>query len=187
MPSGTNELGKKENFARGLSSKGKSRGPLARRNPNWTNETSIKPAPKETIVAGYDRSGHQPGNPGFNREGKPPYKEYDAGAHAKQPRGHPIGAGTPSTKPPIANIKAEGSKPMGEVAHTGPKDRGSRLVEQPNGPGNHKQPQGHSIGAGTRTARVGESMGKGSGAFRGMTSNPLRCHNGGHRIGAREK
>ena len=38
-------------------------------------------------------------------------------------------------------------KDHGEVAYTGPgpRERGSELIEQPNGPGNHKQPQGKSI------------------------------------------
>jgi len=164
------------------------KGPKPKGNSNRMNKVSSKP---DSVARpnNYDRSGHYPGNPGFNREGKPPYRDFDAGAHAKQPKGKSIGAGPPSTKPPIANIKP-GADPMGrhhgEVAYTGPADRGSRLVEQPNGPQGHRQPGGKSIGAGTKTARVGEGMGKGSGAFRGMTSNPLHCHNGGHRIGCKK-
>lgn len=152
---------------------------MKHKNPDRMNEKSVKPT-------GYDRSGHYPGNPGFNREGKPPYQDYDAGAHAKQARGHPIGAGTPSTNKPIANIKPGGSD-MGnkEVANTGPADRGSRLVEKTS-EGHFTKTGVHGIGVGSKP-RLGETMGQGSGAFRGMSSNPLRCTNNGHRIGARKK
>jgi hypothetical protein len=156
-----------------------------RSNPDAWNEVSVKPAPKR-IEHGYDRSSHHPGNPGFSREGKPPYKEFDGGAHARQSHGHPIGTGTASAKPAIANIKAEGSKPMGEVANVGTSNRGSKLVGNTHELGDHcRQPQGHSIGAGRSTSRAGESMGGGKHTFRGMKSSPTSKTNGGHRIGRR--
>jgi hypothetical protein len=97
------------------------------------------------------------------REGKPPYGKYDAGAHARQPRGHSIGihdgpqghAGqgfeaekrehfgamtdksTPEHNKPVANIPAN--------------TEGSALVENC-GMGHARQPGGKSIGAGERAS-----------------------------------
>lgn len=110
---------------------------------------------------GYDRSGHFPGNPGFNREGKPPYGNYDAGAHAKQPKGQSIGIHDPGVnQKQHTEFGAEMREHFGkeasggghernrvEVANTGPADRGTSLVENC-GMGEAKQPHGKSIGAG---------------------------------------
>jgi hypothetical protein len=114
---------------------------------------------------GYDRSGHFPGNPGFKREGKPPYGDYNAGAHAKQPHGKSIGNAPEFTghranqsyqaelsehHGGIAGRSSMGrAQPEGGVAHTGPADRGgSELQEKGPAPGNHHQPAGKSLGAG---------------------------------------
>jgi hypothetical protein len=121
-----------------------------------------KPKSKEK---GYDRSGHFPGNPGFKREGKPPYGEYNGGAHAKQPHGKSIGNASEFTgHRPNQSFQAElsehhggeakgssmGKHHGGEVAHTGPSDRGgSELQDKGPGPGNHHQPSGKSIGVET--------------------------------------
>lgn len=121
---------------------------------------------------GYDRSAHEPGNPGFgkDREGKPPYRKYDAGTHAKQPHGKSIGIHDPGVnKKGSTSFEAESRehgggtagrtgntrKGGGEVAFTGPSDRGSSLVEEC-GTGHAGQPSGKSIGAGsTGNSKVG--------------------------------
>lgn len=116
---------------------------------------------------GYDRSGHFPGNPGFHREGKPPYGKYDAGAHAKQPHGKSIGAAPEHAKHranqsfeaevkehnsggkhgAVANIAAKGGSTMGhrgEVANVD-KPEGSHLLEQDNDR-HAKQHKGDGVG-----------------------------------------
>lgn len=144
--------------------------------------------PKQAIAIGlsesgqsnkkYDRSGHFPGNPGFNREGKPPYRKYDAGAQAKQPKGQSLHYGAPEDahKPHQSyqaeqrehwGSEAEGKtmKHRGEVAFTGESKRGSHLIEETNLVENHKQPHGKSIGAGRTDIaehHKGHGMGKGS-------------------------
>lgn len=124
---------------------------------------------------GYDRSGHFPGNPGFNREGKPPYGNYDAGAHAKQPHGKSIGIHDPgvnqkqhtkfgSEMREHFGKEASGGgheRNRGEVANVGPADRGTELVENC-GMGHDKQPHGKSIGAGSKDIaahHIGHGMG----------------------------
>ena len=129
------------------------------RNQKFLNkENSIKHGGKASNPS-YDRSGHFPGNPGFNREGKAPYKEYNGGAHAKQPHGKSIGEPKIDTPHKGNSFQSElkehwGSEAKGktmksgkEVGHTGPADRGSELVEDC-GMGHEKQPHGKSIGAG---------------------------------------
>lgn len=148
----------------------------------------------------YDRSGHFPGNPGFKREGKPPYGEYNAGAHAKQPRGKSIGnAPTFTGHRPNQSYDAEltehhgkgGSgmgKHHGEVANNGPADRGgSELQEKGPAPGNHSQPQGKSLGAGRTDIaehHVGQNFGGVAHSFRPPAAN--MAHGYGHAGGQRK-
>ena len=151
---------------------------------------------------GYDRSGHFPGNPGFKREGKPPYGEYNAGAHAKQPRGKSIGAAPEFTgHKPNQSYQSElsehhgnkaggsgmGRHHGGEVAHTGPTDRGgSELQDKGPGPGNHHQPAGKSLGAGRTDIaehHKGHGMGGVAHSFRPPAAN--NAHGYGHGVGQR--
>lgn len=87
------------------------------------------------------------------REGKPPYGEYDGGAHARQPHGKSAGAGDEN--------RAEDKKHWGErgeggherehnkpVANIPANTEGSELAENC-GMGHAKQPHGTGIGAGT--------------------------------------
>ena len=169
----------------------------------------------------YDRSAHQPGNPGFNREGKPPYRQYDGGAQAKQPHGKSIGIKDPGVNEKQHTkfeseikehwgSKVKGSemrKHKGEVAATGPSDRGgSELQEQCGAAGPAAQPDGKSIGAG-RTDIAEHHKGHGMGGiahtFKPPAANmahgyghsiterkgPLRMsgHSGAHRVGHRSK
>jgi hypothetical protein len=151
---------------------------------------------------GYDRSGHFPGNPGFKREGKPPYGEYNAGAHAKQPRGKSIGNATEFTGHKAnQNYQSElrehhggragGSdmgKHHGEVAHTGPADRGgSELQDKGPAPGNHHQPAGKSLGAGRTDVaehHVGQNFGGVAHSFRPPAANMASGY--GHSITQRK-
>ena len=133
------------------------------------SESKQSKKPKEK---GYDRSGHFPGNPGFNREGKPPYGEYNGGAHAKQPHGKSIGV-PDIDKPGWKNYEGERKEHMGlesrggdgeghrgTVANVGSEKRGTELVGKGPAPSGHKQPQGHSLGAG-RTDIAEHHMGHG--------------------------
>ncbi len=167
----------------------------------------------------YDRSGHFPGNPGFKREGKPPYGEYNGGAHAKQPHGKSIGNATEFTgHRPNQSYDAEltehhgkgGSgmgKHHGEVANTGPADRGgSELQDKGPAPSNHHQPAGKSLGAGRTDVaehHVGQNFGGVAHSFKppaanmahgyghagGQRKGVLRMsgHSGAHRVGHRGK
>ena len=76
-------------------------------------------------------------------------------------------------------------KDHGEVAYTGPgpRERGSELIEQPNGPGNHKQPQGKSIEAGTTDVaehHKGSTFGGVAHSFKPPAAN--KAHGYGHSI-----
>ena len=167
----------------------------------------------------YDRSGHFPGDPGFKREGRPPYGEYNAGAHAKQPHGKSIGNATEFTgHRPGQSYDAEltehhgkgGSgmgKHHGEVAFTGPADRGgSELQEKGPAAGNHSQPAGKSLGAGRTDVaehHVGKNFGGVAHSFRAPAANMAHGYNhsgnlrqgalrmsghpGAHRVGHRGK
>ena len=124
----------------------------------------------------YDRSGHFSGNPGFNREGKPPYGQYDAGKQAKQPRGKSIGihdgpkghvgtsfeteakeqGGARAMSPGMGSGHEHHSAP---VAGVGSEKRGTHLVGQ-DSEGHAKQPHGKSLGAG-RTDIAEHHMGHG--------------------------
>ena len=93
------------------------------------------------------------------REGKPPYGEYDAGAHARQPRGKSIGihdgpkghAGQSyhgEQKEHWGSKMNEGSEHSNKpVANIPANTEGSELVENC-GMGHAKQPHGTGIGAG---------------------------------------
>lgn len=126
---------------------------------------------------GYDRSGHFPGNPGFKREGKPPYGQYDGGAQAKQPHGKSIGV--PDIDKPHGHhtyeeerkehvgIESKGGDGErrgggGEVANVGGEKRGTELVGKTNSDENARQPRGKSIGAGSKNIaghHIGHAMG----------------------------
>ena len=145
---------------------------------------------------GYDRSGHHPGNPGFNREGKPPYASYNAGAHASQPQGHSIGnAPEMERHTKHQTFAQEATEHHGaQKGHAMGTDRGkvgnidakhgSALIEDC-GEGHAKQPQGHSIGTGHSSARM--ITGHGFGHAAPNRSGALRNsgHPGAHRIGKR--
>ena len=149
----------------------------------------------QTGQSKYDRSGHQPGNPGFSREGKAPYAKYDAGKQAKQPHGHSLGYGAPEdAHKPNQSYFAEqrehwGSEAKGktmkstkEVAYTGPADRGSELIEKC-GMGHENQPSGKSIQAGTTDIaehHKGHGMGGVAHSFKPPAAN--KAHGYGHAI-----
>ena len=172
------------------------------------HEAKIKPK------KGYDRSGHHPGNPGFNREGKPPYGDYDAGRQAKQPRGNSIGIHDGPQGHAGQNFQSElkehwGSKAEGHkmgkrsgVAHTGTEKRGSELIGKGDQSSDHKQPHGKSIGIGEGEQHRMASTGPASHSFQPppaahahgyghsitQRSGPLRMsgHPGAHQIGRRK-
>lgn len=163
-------------FGKGELHSGSKEGPVVT-NPKQAVAISMseskqsKPKSKRTAkTGGYDRSGHFPGNPGFNREGKPPYKDYDGGAHAKQPHGKSTGE-PDIDKPGFKNYGTEqkehwGNKASGKhigghayddhaVANVGSEEgsaRGSELTGRDTPDPNHKQPHGKSIGAGSHGA-----------------------------------
>jgi hypothetical protein len=164
----------------------------------------------------YDRSGHFPGNPGFKREGKPPYGEYNGGAHAKQPKGKSIGNAPEFTgHRPNQSYDAElrehhgnkgggtVGKHHGEVAHVGAEKRGTHLVGE-GSEGHLKQPHGKGIGTGQIKAETrGMPHGGDAHIFRppaahnahgfghsgGQRKGFYRTsgHSGAHRIGSRGK
>ena len=121
----------------------------------------------------YDRSAHFNGNPGFKREGKPPYGKFDGGAHVKQPHGKSTGE-PPIDKPHGHNTyqgelkehwgsEAGGKEghSMKAVANVGSEKRGTHLVGE-DGEGHDKQPHGKSIGAGSKNIaehHIGHGMG----------------------------
>jgi len=144
----------------------------------------------------YDRSSHQPGNPGFNREGKPAPAPFNGGAHTNQPQGHSIGNApemvrhtknqTFSQEVSEHHGQQKGSamgSDRGKVGNIDAK-HGSALIEDC-GDGHAQQPQGHSIGAGKSTARM--ITGHGFGHAAPNRSGALRNsgHPGAHRIGKR--
>jgi hypothetical protein len=162
---------------------------------------------------GYDRSGHFPGNPGFKREGKPPYGEYDGGAQAKQPHGKSTGE-PPIDKPHGHNdyqgelwehwgSEASGKEHHSEepVANVGSEKRGTELVGKTNTDENHKQPHGKSIGAGRKDIaehHIGHGMGPahtfkmpktdGAHGFTGTHKSGFHRvsgHKGAHQVGKR--
>ncbi len=134
-------------FKHGTLHSGSKHGPVVE-----NRKQAVAIAMKESGQSKYDRSGHQPGNPGFKREGKAPYREYNGGAHAKQPHGHSIGNASEFVKHTPnqsfqseqrehgGNTEKESSMGKGhrEVAHTGPHDRGSKLIEQDNDSQRHE-------------------------------------------------
>lgn len=147
----------------------------------------------------YDRSGHFPGNPGFKREGKPPYGEYNAGAHAKQPHGKSIGnapefTGHKHGQDYQAELREHhgsgaGGSDMGkhhkEVAYVGEADRGTKLVGEA-GFGHHDQPAGKSLGAGRTDIaehHKGHGMSSVAHSFRPPAAN--NSHGYGHGVGQR--
>ena len=162
---------------------------------------------------GYDRSGHHPGNPGFHREGKAPYRQYNAGTQAKQPRGKSIGihdgpqghAGQSFHGEQVEHWgkEAEGHtmKHRGEIAHVGTEKRGTELVGKGPAP-SHKQPGGKSIGIGEGEQHRLASTGPESHSFQPppaahacgyghsimQRKGPLRMsgHSGAHQIGRRK-
>lgn len=91
------------------------------------------------------------------KEGKPPHGDYDAGAHAKQPRGKSIGIHDGPKGHVGTSFKQEAreqSRPMHETEHGNKppanipqNNEGSSLVHN-DGVGHAKQPHGQSIGAG---------------------------------------
>ena len=108
------------------------------------------------------------------REGKPPYGEYNAGAHAKQPRGKSIGIHDGPKGHAGQSFHGEQKEHMGKeaegherhenkpVANIPANTEGSELVENC-GMGHAKQPHGTGIGAGTtdiaehhKPSRMGE-------------------------------
>jgi hypothetical protein len=125
---------------------------------------------------GYDRSGHFPGNPGFKREGKPPYGEFNGGARAKQPSGKSVG-----NAPEFTKHKANQSYASEQAEHGGRTQYGgdstmkkrpqmaygdsskgkdhSSLREVGGALGPERQDDGKSAGAGSSKSRVGEGMG----------------------------
>lgn len=144
----------------------------------------------------YDRSSHQPGNPGFNREGKPAPAPFNGGAHAIQPKGHPIG-----NAPEMAHHTRNQTFAQEVTEHHGQQkgapmgsDRGkvgnidakhgSALVEDC-GDGHASQPQGHSIGAGRSTPRMITGHGFGHAAPQRSGALRMSGHPGAHRIGRR--
>jgi hypothetical protein len=156
------EMGK---FGEGDLHSGSKKGPVVT-NPKQAEAIGLsesKQSKKKPVKEeGYDRSSHFPGNPGFNREGKPPYGEYDGGANAKQPQGKSIGV--PDIDKPhghhtyeqeakehsgLESKGGDGEGRRGEVANVGTEKRGTELVGKGPAPSGHKQPQGKSIGAGT--------------------------------------
>jgi hypothetical protein len=153
-----------DKFKHGTLHSGSKKGPLVH---NRKQAIAIAMSESKQSKKGYDRSGHQPGNPGFHREGKPPYREYNAGANAKQPRGKSIGAAPEFTKHrPNQSYHAEqkehggniavGANTMGSGHKTPPANidryQKTKLSRKGPGPGNHSQPQGVSIGAGIHGA-----------------------------------
>lgn len=166
-----------------------------------------KAGPPKESSKNYDRSGHFPGNPGFNREGKPPYGKYDAGTHAKQPHGKSIGAAPEHTRHrPNQSFEAEvrehsgaghrgtvgnigkGGSSMGhhrsEVANVGTEKRGTHLVGEC-GEGHDKQPHGKSIGTGQHKAEIrGMPHGGDAHIFRPPTAH--NAHGFGHSGGQRK-
>lgn len=161
----------------------------------------------------YDRSAHHPGNPGFNREGKPPYAEYNGGAHAKQPKGKSMGihdgpqghAGQTyheEQKEHWGNKMGEGHERHGNkpVANIPANTEGSELVGDC-GMGHAKQPHGKSIDGGSTDVAAhhkGYGMGsphtfrqpvmKESHGFSGTVKQGffrVSGHSGAHRVGKR--
>ena len=145
-----------------------------------------------------DPSAHFPGNPGFKREGKPPYANYEGGAHAKQPHGKSIGV-PDIDKPGLKSYQGErkehvglesrggdGEGHRGEVANVGTEKRGTGLVGNTNSDENAKQPHGKSIGAG---ANEGAEHHKGHGmkeahSFKMPATSGAHGFTGTHKRGA---
>ena len=124
---------------------------------------------------------------GFKPGKVSPGREYDAGTPTPSSPGViPLVPVPHQPSRQSANIKAEGSKPMGEnCTYLARETAGSRAgLSSSTAPATHKQPQGHSVGAGCAPPGVGESPeGKGSGAFRGVNLQPAALpSNGGHQI-----
>lgn len=153
------------------------------------------------------------------KSGKPPYGEYDGGRQAKQPKGNSLHYGPPEdAHKPNQSYFAEQCEHWGkeaegktmqshkEVGFTGPKDRGSELEGKGPAEGNHKQPHGTGIGAGTTDIaehHKGNTFGGDAHSFRPPAANkadgyghsiterkgPLRMSGNphAHRLGSRKK
>lgn len=199
-------------FGEGKLHSGSASGPVVT-NPKQAVAISMSESKQKKPVKekNYDRSAHFPGNPGFKREGKPPYGKYDGGAHAKQPHGKSIGV-PDIDKPGSHSYQGElkehwGSEAKGKeghsmkaVANVGSEKRGTHLVGE-DGEGHDKQPHGKSIGAGSKNIaehHIGHGMGPAT-SFRmpatsgahGFTGTQKRGqyrvsgHSGAHQIGKR--
>jgi hypothetical protein len=138
------------------------------------------------------------------REGKPPYGDYDAGAHAKQPHGKSIGCNDEHRAEDTKHWGERGSEATPE--HRKPpagipaNNEGSELVYN-DGMGHAKQPSGKSIDAGTtdiaehhKPSRMGEAHSfrqpemKEAHTFSGTRKSGhhrLSGHSGAHMIGKR--
>lgn len=202
-------------FGEGKLHSGSPSGPVVT-NPKQAVAISMsesKQSKKPVKEKNYDRSAHFAGNPGFKREGKPPYGKFDGGAHVKQPHGKSTGE-PPIDKPhknqSYASEQREhwGSEAGGKeghsmkaVANVGSEKRGTKLVEEPTGPENAKQPHGKPIGAGSKNIaehHIGHGMGPAT-SFRmpatsgahGFTGTQKRGqyrvsgHSGAHQVGKR--
>lgn len=132
------------------------------------------------------------------KSGKPPWSAYDPTKQSKQPKGHSLGYGGAEDKHKPGQSyfaeqkehwgsKAEGKnvKHTGEVAYTGPADRGgSELQEKTNSDENAKQPSGKSIGAGSvggAEHHKNTSFGGKAHTFGGSAPNHM-AHGYGHSI-----
>ena len=145
------------------------------------------------------------------REGKPPYGEYNGGAHAKQPRGKSTGEHDGPKGHVGTSFKQEAreqSRPThesgehrGMVANIPANTEGSELVGC-DGVGHAKQPGGTGIGAGTtdiaehhKPSRMGEAHTfrmpemREAHVFSGTHKSGhhrVSGHSGAHRIGHRK-
>lgn len=204
-------------FGEGKLHSGSPKGPIVT-NPKQAVAISMSESKqsKPKKEKNYDRSGHFPGNPGFNREGKPPYGNYDAGAHVKQTHGKSVGV--PDIDKPHGHNSYEQERKEhvgleshggsgegrggGPVANVGSGKRGTEFVGKTNSDENAKQPQGKSLGAG-RTDIAEHHMGHGMKAAHSFKPPPqgnahcfpgtqkrgqLRVsgHSGAHMIGCRK-
>lgn len=204
-------------FSEGDLHSGSKNGPVVT-NPKQAVAISMKESKqsKPKKEKNYDRSGHFPGNPGFNREGKPPYGKYDGGHQAKQPHGK--STGEPNIDKPHGHHTYEQERKEhtgleskggdgerhggGPVANVGSEKRGTELVGEGPASSGHKQPRGKSIGAGSKNIaehHIGHGMGpatsfrmpqtSGAHGFTGTHKRGLHRvsgHSGAHQIGHRK-
>jgi len=185
-------------FGQGELHSGSPKGPVVT-NPKQAQAIALSESgqSKPKKEKNYDRSGHFPGNPGFKREGKPPYGKYDGGKQAKQPGGKSIGIHDGPQGHSGQSFAGEqrehwGSEAHGKeghsmkpVANVGSEKRGSHLVHE-DGEGHEKQPHGKPIGAGSKDIaehHIGHGMGPAH-SFKMPATSGAHGFTGTHRRGA---